>query len=128
MQGYEEVGKARGKMDIFWTSLTRPWWKSSKPKLSGDFDSQRTYCAKYDRLAGGDEVFCDQLRYATVQEEEEDEHRDGQHLQDLQVHQPPVSQADHSSASILAQHQLLLVRSGQQRQCGDHPSSLAGRG
>ena len=35
MQGYEEVGKARGKMDIFWTSLTRPWWKSSKPKLSG---------------------------------------------------------------------------------------------
>ena len=35
MQGYEEVGKARGKMDIFWTSLTRPWWKSSKPKISG---------------------------------------------------------------------------------------------
>jgi len=60
-------------MDIFWTSLTRPWWKSSKPKISGDFDSQRTYCAKYDRLAGGDEVFCDQLHYATVQEEEEDE-------------------------------------------------------
>jgi len=73
MQGYGEVGKVRGKMDIFWTSLTRPWWKSSKPKISGDFDSQRTYCAKYDRLAGGDEVFCDQLHYATVQEEDDDE-------------------------------------------------------
>ena len=35
MQGYGEVGKPRGKMDIFWTSLTRPWWKSSKPKISG---------------------------------------------------------------------------------------------
>ena len=35
MQGYGEVGKVRGKMDIFWTSLTRPWWKSSKPKISG---------------------------------------------------------------------------------------------
>ena len=34
-QGYGEVGKVRGKMDIFWTSLTRPWWKSSKPKVSG---------------------------------------------------------------------------------------------
>ena len=41
--------------------------------FSGDFDSQRTYCAKYDRLAGGDEVFCDQLHYATVQEEDDDE-------------------------------------------------------
>ena len=46
--------------------LTKAWFP-------GDFDSQRTYCAKYDRLAGGDEVFCDQLHYATVQEEEEDE-------------------------------------------------------
>ena len=36
MQGYGEVGKVRGKMDIFWTSLTRPWWKSSKPKISGE--------------------------------------------------------------------------------------------
>ena len=35
MQGYEEVGKARGKMDSFWSSLTRPWWKTSKPKISG---------------------------------------------------------------------------------------------
>ena len=35
MQGYGEVGKVRGKMDIFWTSLTKPWWKSSKPKISG---------------------------------------------------------------------------------------------
>jgi len=73
MQGYEEVGKARGKMDSFWSSLTRPWWKTSKPKISGDYDGQRTYCAKYDRLAGGDEVFCDQLHYGTVQEEEEEE-------------------------------------------------------
>ena len=35
MQGYEEVGKARGKMDSFWSSFTRPWWKTSKPKISG---------------------------------------------------------------------------------------------
>ena len=38
MQGYEEVGKARGKMDNFWSSLTRPWWKTSKPKISGQLN------------------------------------------------------------------------------------------
>ena len=30
----------------------------------------RTYCAKYDRLAAGDEVFCDQPDYCIEDEEE----------------------------------------------------------
>ena len=49
------------------------WIYLGQRKIAGDFDGQRTYCAKYDRLAGGDEVFCDQLHYAAVQEEDDDE-------------------------------------------------------
>ena len=49
------------------------WIYLGQQKIAGDFDGQRTYCAKYDRLAGGDEVFCDQLHYAAVQEEDDDE-------------------------------------------------------
>ena len=55
-----------GKKDHL-IALTKAWF-------SGEFESQRTYCAKYDRLAGGDEVFCDQLHYApSVHEDEEEE-------------------------------------------------------
>lgn len=70
-QEEEQVGRLRGRMDGLWSSLTRAWWKPGASKTSEP--PQRTYCAKYDRLAAGDEVFCDQLDYCLGQEEEEEE-------------------------------------------------------
>jgi len=62
----DTVNKIRGTMDNIWTRLRKGWGKKT-PVVKGP--PARTYCTTYHRLAGGDEVFCDELDYSYPEEE-----------------------------------------------------------
>merc|ERR1719483_913136 len=65
----DTVTKIRGTMDNIWTRLRKGWGKKTTIVKSIQGPPPRTYCTAYHRLAGGDEIFCDELDYSYPEEE-----------------------------------------------------------
>lgn len=65
----DTVTKIRDTMDNIWTRLRKGWGKKATIVKSIQGPPPRTYCTAYHRLAGGDEIFCDELDYTYPEED-----------------------------------------------------------